>query len=137
MNGKQGIDPLECRCNYLLNFFPRGALNLPGEVIALPSVLSEGPQLMLTINSVRRAAWYTKLGVARYSDLTVPLASVLPGGGVIPSLKLVVARRYPILFLEKNADGSKAVLSEEEREESDVKFADKCQVCDDFYFLNN
>ncbi|KAJ1849767.1 hypothetical protein LPJ70_000270, partial [Coemansia sp. RSA 2708] len=56
--------------------------------------------LALTANSVRRAAWDAVLGFQR-AALAVPLAAVDAGGGAVgATLDVVVARRYPPLFME-------------------------------------
>ena len=68
------------------------------------------------VNAVRRAAWHARLGFpARVSTLAVPLHSVRPAGGVVPSFTAVVLRRYPTLYLDRvaTAEGaSRRVLTQ-------------------------
>ncbi|XP_015365877.1 PREDICTED: breast cancer type 2 susceptibility protein-like [Diuraphis noxia] len=60
-------------------------------------------KLKISTNSTRRVRWFAKLGFYKNSTLPLPitLESVLPHGGIIGSLSLVILRKYPIMFLEK------------------------------------
>ncbi|KAF0756440.1 breast cancer type 2 susceptibility protein isoform X2, partial [Aphis craccivora] len=68
-----------------------------------PLDVHNGVKLKISTNSTRRVRWYTKLGFYKNSTLPIPitLESVLPHGGIIGSLSLVILRKYPIMFLEK------------------------------------
>ncbi|XP_025200949.1 breast cancer type 2 susceptibility protein homolog isoform X2 [Melanaphis sacchari] len=74
-------------------------------------------KLKISTNSTRRVRWHTKLGFHKYSTLPIPitLESVLPQGGIIGSLSLVILRKYPIMFLEKKTN-SKSVFRNEKME---------------------
>jgi len=63
-------------------------------------------KLKISTNSTRRVRWYAKLGFYKNSTLPLPitLESVLPHGGIIGSLSLVILRKYPIMFLEKKTN---------------------------------
>ena len=73
-----------------------------------------GRQLRLQVNSTRRVRWRQRLGKA--APLAVDLASLLPGGGTAPLLRLRVARRYPLLYCVKEQGGKSLFLSEREWE---------------------
>ena len=64
-------------------------------------------RLKVATNSTRRVRWDTRLGFYYHSQTPVirNLKSVLPKGGVIFPVSAVIARVYPILYMEKNSDG--------------------------------
>ncbi|XP_060865003.1 breast cancer type 2 susceptibility protein-like isoform X2 [Metopolophium dirhodum] len=74
-------------------------------------------KLKISTNSTRRVRWYAKLGFYKNSTLPIPitLESVLPHGGIIGSLSLVILRKYPIMFLEKKTN-SKSIFRNEKME---------------------
>jgi hypothetical protein len=66
--------------------------------------------LKLAANATRMAKWDAKLGFAHCSStfksndgmfLTSSLASVIPDGGNIPLIDVIICRRFPMLFLQK------------------------------------
>ncbi|KHJ49512.1 hypothetical protein D918_00639 [Trichuris suis] len=62
-------------------------------------------RLSLTVNSVRRARWYARLGQQSLRMKPVfPLASFYPRGGFIFLTDLLVHRIYPPVFLERLRD---------------------------------
>jgi len=72
-----------------------------------------GVKLKISTNSTRRVRWYTKLGFYKNSTLPIPitLESVLPHGGIIGSLSLVILRKYPIMFLEKKTSSKSSTYT--------------------------
>lgn len=72
-----------------------------------------GIKLKISTNSTRRVRWYTKLGFYKNSTLPIPitLESVLPHGGIIGSLSLVILRKYPIMFLEKKTSSKSSTYT--------------------------
>ena len=65
--------------------------------------------LKLTANSTRRALWDTKLGFhAHVKPFHISLTSVRPDGGKVGCTSFTLARVYPLLYMERKADGSKA-----------------------------
>ncbi|XP_050067000.1 breast cancer type 2 susceptibility protein-like isoform X26 [Aphis gossypii] len=82
-----------------------------------PLDVHNGVKLKISTNSTRRVRWYTKLGFYKNSTLPIPitLESVLPHGGIIGSLSLVILRKYPIMFLEKKTS-SKSIFRNEKME---------------------
>ena len=67
----------------------------------------------MNANSTRRARWNTKLGFQRNTKpFHISLATVLPDGGKVGATALVIARVYPLLFMEKKPDGSKKFHTE-------------------------
>ncbi|KAJ2558942.1 hypothetical protein GGH12_005621 [Coemansia sp. RSA 1822] len=74
-------------------------------------------RLMLTANSVRRAPWDATLGFQRNRTLFMSLSAVhTKGGGIGATLDVVVARRYPTLYMETTSDGHRIVRSAKEEE---------------------
>jgi hypothetical protein len=61
----------------------------------------------LSANSVRRCCWYSRLGIFCGQIPSFSLSSLIPGGGLAPSVNVVVARSYPILYVEKTPDGKR------------------------------
>lgn len=57
--------------------------------------------LRVATNSTRRARWFTRLGFHSKTLRPMCLRDVLSRGGSLPALTAVVARTYPLLFLEK------------------------------------
>ena len=81
------------------------------------------------VNAVRRAAWHARLGFpARVSTLAVPLHSVRPAGGVVPSFTAVVLRRYPTLYLDRTATAegaSRRVLTQADEDRAFVEHTER------------
>lgn len=66
--------------------------------------------LKLSANSTRRARWYAKLGYQPSPrPFPIPLMSVFPDGGLVGCTEVVIARVYPLVYLEKR-EGEKNVL---------------------------
>ncbi|XP_008186509.2 breast cancer type 2 susceptibility protein-like [Acyrthosiphon pisum] len=82
-----------------------------------PLDVHDSVKLKISTNSTRRVRWYAKLGFYKNSTLPIPitLESVLPHGGIIGSLSLVILRKYPIMFLEKKTN-SKSIFRNEKME---------------------
>jgi hypothetical protein len=75
--------------------------------------------IALQANSTRLARWDTKLGFQRSPLIwTKRLRSIVPEGGLVPGLDVVVLRKYPVLYLETLEDGVtkiKRTVKEESR----------------------
>lgn len=73
--------------------------------------IHDGIKLKISTNCVRRVRWYTKLGFYKNCSLPIPISleSVLPRGGLIGSLSLVILRKYSMMYFErkKNLKSSK------------------------------
>lgn len=68
--------------------------------------------LKITTNNTRLAKWDAKLGFIspKMSGITIKsLRDVYPGGGNIPSIDLVICKRYPKMFLEQMTTGEKQI----------------------------
>ncbi|KAF9909039.1 Breast cancer 2, early onset [Linnemannia zychae] len=73
--------------------------------------------IVLQANSTRLAKWDTKLGFQRSPLVwTRRLRSVVPDGGLVPGLDVVVLRKYPVLYLETLEDGITKVKRSEKEE---------------------
>ena len=83
------------------------------------------PFLRLRANATKLTTWYQKLGIVRRSchpgreDLLQirRLGDVVPGGGDIPSIQLIVHRLYPKLYMQrpKPGKGNFLVIQEDEK----------------------
>ena len=75
-----------------------------------PSDLGCKVGLRLTANASRLAKWDARLGFVKLPLPVAPngmllvknISDIIPGGGNIPIMQLVVSRRYPLLYYEKN-----------------------------------
>lgn len=62
--------------------------------------------LKLHTNCTRRAHWLSKLGYTAVPEpLAISLSSILARGGLVPQIKVVLARVYPMLYMERNTEG--------------------------------
>lgn len=71
--------------------------------------------LCLFSNGTRLAKWDAKMGFVKPSRITCmnrdtllvrSISHVIPGGGSVPLIELVVCRRYPLMFLERKITNS-------------------------------
>ena len=73
--------------------------------------------LKLSANSTRRARWFAKLGYQPIPcPFPIPMTSVYPDGGLVGSTDVVIARVYPLAYLEKR-EGKKSALRSERMEQ--------------------
>ncbi|XP_063241128.1 uncharacterized protein LOC134541540 [Bacillus rossius redtenbacheri] len=80
-------------------------------------------RLKLHTNSTRRARWHTKLGYHSCpGPLPVSLSSVLPQGGLVSCVTVVVARVYPPVYVQRVTDGKSVVRNERTEERAAVQF---------------
>ncbi|KAG0381166.1 Breast cancer 2, early onset [Mortierella sp. AD032] len=78
--------------------------------------------IMLQANSTRLARWDTKLGFQRAPMIwTRRLRSIVPEGGLVPGLDVVVLRKYPVMYLETLEDGVTKVKRTEKEESQAVE----------------
>ena len=69
--------------------------------------------MQISANSVRRARWSTRLGFFKDPrPFPIGLRSILPDGGLVSHLRVLVARIYPLVYMEKNGDGQTVFRSE-------------------------
>lgn len=67
--------------------------------------VNNSTRLKFSTNACRRARWYARLGFHHVDSGPISRISTLfPNGGFISHLSAMVARVYPLLFLEKNSD---------------------------------
>jgi hypothetical protein len=50
------------------------------------------------------------------------LAAVMPNGGLIPVLDIIVMRKYPIMYVETMPDGTKVVRNERDNQQLEQKY---------------
>ncbi len=67
-----------------------------------PLELPSGAFLALSVNGTRRATWDAKLGLHQGLPFPISIRSVKPNGGVIPRMDVVLTRRTPLIWLEKD-----------------------------------
>ncbi|KAJ2175463.1 hypothetical protein IWW41_001074 [Coemansia sp. RSA 2522] len=83
-------------------------------------------RLIMTANSVRRAPWDATLGFQRNRTLFMSLSAVHEkGGGIGATLDVVVARRYPTLYMETLSDGHRIMRSAKEEERVLLAYAER------------
>ncbi|KAI0253208.1 hypothetical protein BJV78DRAFT_220331 [Lactifluus subvellereus] len=75
-------------------------------------------ELNLTGNGTHLAPWHAKLGFQRHHAIAT-LHTLSPEGGSVPCLELVVAKSYPIAFLEFHRDADGQVTREGPRREKE------------------
>ena len=87
--------------------------NSPSHPLEVPSSVA----LKLSTNSTRRARWFAKLGYQSVPrPFAIPLMSIFPEGGLVGCTDVVIARVYPLAYLEKR-EGKKSVLRSERLEQ--------------------
>jgi breast cancer 2 susceptibility protein len=80
--------------------------------------------LRIRANSTRMSKWNAKLGFVNPHSFVTPgglllvkrLSDIIPGGGEIPIVRVFVARRYPLLYLEKSQETKTTLLTVAEEE---------------------
>ncbi|KAF8978861.1 hypothetical protein BGZ46_006067 [Entomortierella lignicola] len=92
-------------------------LELSGAGASITSV-----SIVLQANSTKLARWDAKLGFQRAPLIwTRRLQNILPEGGLVPGLDVVVLRKYPVIYLETLDDGftkiKRTVIEEEKAAE--------------------
>lgn len=87
---------------------------------ALPALEAADPtascKLVIYRNGIRRARWDTRLGFHPHrgkAGFLQRLRSVCPGGGVVPAVRCLVVRVYPLCFREEQSTDDAAGGSEE------------------------
>lgn len=82
-------------------------------------------KLKLCANSTRRAKWFETLGYQKRPVFPISLSSILPNGGPITFLDLIITRQFPLLYYEKTSNGNVIRTTTEEdeaRREWQLKF---------------
>lgn len=75
--------------------------------ILFSNQLNQNVRFKIATNSVRRVRWYTPLGFFAGNPIVISnLGTILPNGGTVPQFSAVIARVYPVLYLDKKEDGS-------------------------------
>lgn len=75
-----------------------------------------GMVLKLSANGTRRAHWGLGLGYQKRIAFRVSLGSILPDAGIIPLVRCIVLRKYPLLYHYKGK-GSKNELAQQKTDE--------------------
>ena len=83
--------------------------------------------LRITRNGTRRAKWHERLGFHKHRTFPVRLSSITPEGGAVPAIDVVVLRKLPTLFVERNGE-SKTVRTESEELEAAAEHNRKMQA---------
>jgi breast cancer 2 susceptibility protein len=98
------------------------------------SIRSVSIRLKVSANATRLCKWSAKLGFSypkiKHSCgklLIRSLKDVLPGGGSIPSIHLIVCKRYPVLFKKKSDDNPPYLLSETQNAQKQKEIEDRRQ----------
>ena len=115
MNGcEDGIDPLD-----------KSFVKFP-----FKSDMSCPVSFQIHANATRLARWDAKLGFSKATRcMQISLPSVIPSGGTLPCIELLILRKYPLCFWEKMSSGLDAsevkyrMLSESEESNAQVEYA--------------
>ncbi|KAF9426293.1 hypothetical protein BGZ94_006722 [Podila epigama] len=84
-------------------------------ILERPNAISIG----LHSNNTRLARWDAKLGFQKQPlQWTTRLRNIMPEGGLVPGLDVVVLRRYPVVFLETLENDVKVRRSAREEEQA-------------------
>lgn len=76
-------------------------LNSPCHPLEVPASCC----LRISANSTRRTRWFARLGYQpNPRPFSVPLESLFPDGGMVGCVNAVIARVYPLTYLEKRGD---------------------------------
>ncbi|KAF9586508.1 Breast cancer 2, early onset [Lunasporangiospora selenospora] len=93
-----------------------------GVSISELSVESSPVSIVLQANGTRLASWEAKLGFQRKPTIwTSRIQSIMPEGGLIPGLDVIVLRKYPVFFLESLDNGATKVKRTAREEEIAVE----------------
>ena len=99
-----------------------------------PSRSSCPVALKLVANATRRAKWDSRLGFVKPTRqiqshdgllLIRTMGDVIPGGGSLPLMDLIICRRFPRSFLEKGPDGTSTILTEAQEERRRREFDER------------
>ena len=84
---ERGVDPLECVSNNPESGFHR-------------------PYLTLCENSCRPASWDARMGYQQSSGFSVPLGSIVDGGGAIGGVEVYISRLFPSQYMERKGEAT-------------------------------
>lgn len=103
-------------------------------------VLEMSPSISLKIsaNSTRRARWDTMLGYQNTkSYFSIHLKSIIPDGGQVACIDVIIMRKYPLQFTEKRSNGGQVSRNAQEEEhacrEWDKMFDDALRKAEKLY----
>ena len=85
------------------------------------------PTLAINANGVRRAVWHAKLGHLKRPIMRTSLTGIIPQGGILPSVDVIVQRSYSPLFRVQDPEGNVFILTQREEEIDADMHARKCQ----------
>ncbi|KAJ3154706.1 Breast cancer 2, early onset [Geranomyces variabilis] len=126
-----GWYPIKASIDEALQLYMRQRKILVGDKISVCGAQLVGPadpcpvleatdavRLKLAVNGTHRARWNARLGYQRSRHFIVGLRQVLPGGGAVPCVDVVVCRRYVPRFLEKLPEGGSVFRNQKAEEEA-------------------
>ncbi|KAI8913886.1 hypothetical protein DFJ77DRAFT_52023 [Powellomyces hirtus] len=79
---------------------------------------TDDTRLRLSANGTRRAPWDAMLGYQRARNFVVGLRQIIPNGGMVPCIDVVICRRYALRYYEKLPDGRSIFHNQKEEEEA-------------------
>ncbi|KAI8585763.1 BRCA2, oligonucleotide/oligosaccharide-binding, domain 1-domain-containing protein, partial [Geranomyces variabilis] len=126
-----GWYPIKASIDEALQLYMRQRKILVGDKISVCGAQLVGPaepcpvleatdavRLKLAVNGTHRARWNARLGYQRSRHFIVGLRQVLPAGGAVPCVDVVVCRRYVPRFLEKLPEGGSVFRNQRAEEEA-------------------
>ena len=94
---------------------------IDGETASEPLEDKRDTKLIIRINSVRRARWDQTLGYQKTALFPVSLSSLLPKGGPIPYVDVIIQRKYPFLYRETLKQDDSESSSQKDKNNSPIK----------------
>lgn len=78
--------------------------------------------LKLSVNSVRKVKWFSKLGFLKPQKPICSIFSSIKPSSTIGAISCFIERIYPIAYVEKFADGSKVCRNQRQEEQAIEKY---------------
>jgi hypothetical protein len=92
----------------------------------------------MQINAVRMAEWHAKLGLQQHAPPAYAISSIAAGGGIVPCVRVVVQRVYPVVYMESLEGGGKIWRSGKAEERARAKFdQERILALEKFYEAQN
>ncbi|RNA03042.1 breast cancer type 2 susceptibility [Brachionus plicatilis] len=114
---------------YLSDYLRRGRIKLGDKLVLFsPELIGcpkdgcsplEAPEemyLKLSVNSTRKAKYFTKLGFLKPQRPLIVSLNSIKANSVVGALDVLIERLYPIIFMEKKMDGSKVYRNQKQED---------------------
>ena len=106
-----------------------GAVLVEGSGPCHPLEAPSSLTLKVSANSTRRARWFAKLGYQPSPQpFKVSLASVFSDGGLVGCVEVLIARAYPLIYMEKTLTGRNVFRNARSEEKAAAGYEAKRQA---------